>query len=342
MSLALSTKATLDGWPKGGGQYKVVDLGDFAAGHMSFERSVLDLRGIPIADHAQLTSLPWSGFLVDSAEQVPEGRPWIQLHGVPETAKTGDVIETQPLIGKIAVHYRRGANGNMLFATERCDNYCLMCSQPPRQVADEWRLGRLLELVELIDRNEPSLAISGGEPTLLGDGLVDLIEKCAEQLPETGVHVLSNGRAFRDAVYATRFTGINSRLSWGIPLYGDHFALHDYVVQRAGAFAETLRGRGVADGLDADSQRSTYLTVGAPRGRRARYEALGWSQELLGCVQCSKVLLGALRVLFEEERQNVGFGLSRRGEASKLHANPRHESPLQVDMRSEAELASQT
>lgn len=242
MSLALSSKATLDGWPNEVAQYKVVDLGDFAAGHTPFERSVLDLRGLPIADHAQLTSLPWRGFLVDGPEQGPAGRRWIQLHGAPETAKAGDVIETQPLIGKIAVRYRRGANGNVLFATERCDNYCLMCSQPPRQVADEWRLGKLLELVELIDRNEPSLAISGGEPTLLGDGLVDLIAKCAEQLPETGVHVLSNGRAFRDAVYAARFTGLSTRLSWGIPLYGDHFALHDYVVQRAGAFAETLRG----------------------------------------------------------------------------------------------------
>jgi len=31
-------------------------------------------------------------------------------------------------------------------------------------------------------------------------------------------------------------------LSWGIPLYGDRYQLHDFVVQSAGAFAETLRG----------------------------------------------------------------------------------------------------
>ncbi len=29
---------------------------------------------------------------------------------------------------------------------------------------------------------------------------------------------------------------------WAIPLYGDHYGLHDYVVQSKGAFAETMRG----------------------------------------------------------------------------------------------------
>jgi His-Xaa-Ser system radical SAM maturase HxsC len=36
--------------------------------------------------------------------------------------------------------------------------------------------------------------------------------------------------------------GVHPALTWGIPLYGDTPALHDYVVQRRNAFAQTVRG----------------------------------------------------------------------------------------------------
>ncbi|GAB3052722.1 hypothetical protein GCM10027214_14580 [Stenotrophomonas tumulicola] len=99
----------------------------------------------------------------------------------------------------------------------------------------------MFDLIELIDPTEPSLAISGGEPTLLGEGLVDVVRKCADILPCTHLHILSNGR-LRDPGLHAKFDGAHPNLSWGIPLYGDHYGLHDYVVQSEGAFAETLRG----------------------------------------------------------------------------------------------------
>ncbi|MGO4778911.1 His-Xaa-Ser system radical SAM maturase HxsC, partial [Lysobacter sp. 2RAB21] len=43
-------------------------------------------------------------------------------------------------------------------------------------------------------------------------------------------------------MYADSFTGIHPSLTWGVPLYGDHYRLHDYIVQSPGAFAQTLRG----------------------------------------------------------------------------------------------------
>jgi len=151
------------------------------------------------------------------------------------------VVELNPLQKKVAIRYRRGDTGNVLFATERCNSYCLMCSQPPRDVQDDWRVRHLLDLIDLIDPEEPSLAISGGEPTLLGDGLVDVVAKCAHVLPNTHLHILSNGRLRETGLHA-KFAGLHPNLSWGIPLYGDRYALHDYVVQSEGAFAQTLRG----------------------------------------------------------------------------------------------------
>lgn len=238
----LDAKMQFDGWVKPT-LLKVAALPEFASGLFPLERMVLDLRD-PMVRTASptLSQLPWAGFVVNEPEQAPAGRPWIAIP--PETleAKPGDVIEVAPENAKAALRYRRGANNNILFATERCNSFCLMCSQPPRDIADDWRINQIRALTELIDKSEPSLTITGGEPTLLGTGLNHIIEHCAEVLPDTQLHVLSNARKFGTGLEAGSFTGLHPELMWGIPLYGDNYGLHDYVVQSPGAFAETMRG----------------------------------------------------------------------------------------------------
>lgn len=219
---------------------KIAGVAEFASGDYPMDQMVLDLRGNPTwAASPALRALPWAGFLSDKPESPLAGRPYL----VPSIALcTGDVIEIFPDTDKLSIRYRRGANGNILFTTERCNSYCVMCSQPPRDVDDAWRVQYLLDLINLIDRDAPLLTITGGEPTLLGDGLACLIQHCAAILPNTALQVLSNGRNFASAGLADTFKGLHPNLIWCVPLYADHFALHDYVVQSIGAFAETVRG----------------------------------------------------------------------------------------------------
>lgn len=224
------------------GYYKVAGLQEFAGGVYPLERMLLDLRNLPASAVSPLVALPWGGFLVDDAGRAPIGRPRMQCDSDPAWTSAGDVLELQPSASRAALRYRRGDNGNVLFATEQCNSYCLMCSQPPRTVDDHWRVEQLHALIELIDKDEPSIAISGGEPMLLGDGLVEVIAHCQGELPQTHVHVLSNGRLAGEGDYAGRFKGLHESLTWGIPLYGDTPMLHDYIVQRQGAFAQTVRG----------------------------------------------------------------------------------------------------
>jgi His-Xaa-Ser system radical SAM maturase HxsC len=62
-------------------------------------------------------------------------------------------------------------------------------------------------------------------------------------LPESGLHILTNGRAFKNDNYASKFAGINHHdLMFGIPVYSDQAHRHDYIVQADGAFDETVRG----------------------------------------------------------------------------------------------------
>ncbi|CAN5246683.1 His-Xaa-Ser system radical SAM maturase HxsC [soil metagenome] len=155
----------------------------------------------------------------------------------------GDVVRVRPGSTQVSVLYRRGSRANTLFATEQCNSRCLMCSQPPRDEDDRWRVAELLRLVDLVDRDETQLGISGGEPTLLGDDLGALISACADRLPQTPLHILTNGRLFADAGFAERIAGLNlSGVTWAVPLYADVADIHDAVVDAPGAFAETLQG----------------------------------------------------------------------------------------------------
>lgn len=227
------------------GLLKIAGLAELAEGRYPLHRMALDIRELPeAASSPDLMLLPWAAIIAPTGH-VFDGdgdERSLVLLGDQGIAKVGDVIEIDRLRGKAAVRYRRGDNGNVLFATERCNSFCLMCSQPPRQVQDDWRVQHLLELIDLIDVTEPSLAISGGEPTLLSNGLARVVEKCADVLPSTQLHILSNGRLLNDTALASQFRDIHPNLSWGVPLYGDHYALHDYVVQSEGAFAQTIRG----------------------------------------------------------------------------------------------------
>jgi len=118
-----------------------------------------------------------------------------------------------------------------------------MCSQPPKDVDEAGIVDRHLRLVDLMHPDTKDLGISGGEPSLLGDGLVRIIKACRDRLPRTSVHILSNGRLFRDRSFAAAIASVaHPDLMIGVPLYADNDRDHDYVVQSRGAFAETLEG----------------------------------------------------------------------------------------------------
>jgi hypothetical protein len=61
-------------------------------------------------------------------------------------------------------------------------------------------------------------------------------------LPATKAHVLTNGRRFAEPQFTSQFAETRRQAIWAVPLYADTAARHDYIVQAAGAFAETVHG----------------------------------------------------------------------------------------------------
>src|SRR5262249_18550191 len=119
----------------------------------------------------------------------------------------GDVVALDRT-GHVRTLYRRHSKHNFLFTTDRCNSFCVMCSQPPKPVDDSWRVRELLRVVDLIHPETPELIVTGGEPTLLRDDLVELIAKCKAKLPRTAIHVLSNGRLFQYGALARRVAAV--------------------------------------------------------------------------------------------------------------------------------------
>lgn len=154
-----------------------------------------------------------------------------------------DIVRFDPVRKTLRVIYRKNSNQNSLLLTERCNNYCVMCSQPPREIDDNYLANELLTAIPLMSRQTKEIGFTGGEPTILGDNFINLIRACKNFLPETSLHILSNGRNFKDLELAQKVAAImHHDLMIGIPLYSDISNIHNYVVQADTAFDETIRG----------------------------------------------------------------------------------------------------
>ncbi|MES2279884.1 MAG: His-Xaa-Ser system radical SAM maturase HxsC [Pseudomonadota bacterium] len=155
----------------------------------------------------------------------------------------GDVVRINPSNNSLHTLFRENSRHNTILLTEQCNHYCLMCSQPPKDIDDFWLMDEAMALLERIPPETANLGFSGGEPTLYGDRFIDLIRRTKNLLPTTHIDVLTNGRSFKDPDFAKALGSVkHPSLTLGIPIYSDDPVRHDYVVQAEGAFDETIRG----------------------------------------------------------------------------------------------------
>lgn len=167
------------------------------------------------------------------------------IHGLGDLShiRDGYIVGIEPRTGYLRILYRQDSQNNTIFATDSCNSNCLMCSQPPKEVDNSELTKHHLRLIALIDDAPKAIGITGGEPTLLKDGLIEIIASLKERLPQTHLHMLTNGRlyAYEDLVRSLASVGHGDFVS-AIPLYSDVASHHDYIVQAKGAFDQTIQG----------------------------------------------------------------------------------------------------
>jgi len=209
------------------------------------------------ADYVRVVAQPGAKFdgdalqgyagIVVTQETLPKrmgssNAPVISVPSIGHLAE-GHIVSIEPKTGMVLTVFRPESRHNVVFTTDRCNSNCLMCSQPPKDVDDSWRIREHLRVLDLIETPPEFLCITGGEPTLLGDDLIRLLTEIRDKLPGTALQMLTNGRNYADATYAAKVGAVrHPNLTSAIPLYADVAGVHDYIVQAEGAFDQTVEG----------------------------------------------------------------------------------------------------
>ncbi|TFF19864.1 His-Xaa-Ser system radical SAM maturase HxsC [Jiella endophytica] len=163
----------------------------------------------------------------------------LRLHDAPIEDVEDDVILVLP--GQASAHrlIRAASPHNTLLVTERCDQLCLMCSQPPKRHHVDM-FPHFREAVRLAPR-DVYIGLSGGEPTLFKEDLFRFLLDAIEARPDVRFHILTNGQHFEESDVETLASIPHDRVLWGIPLYSHVPARHDEIVVKPGAFDRLMR-----------------------------------------------------------------------------------------------------
>ena len=167
-------------------------------------------------------------------------KPYISTSHPLEEFHEGDVVLLSKS-GEIKFLYEIQSKHNAVFVTERCNHRCIMCPQPP-VVHEEDKTNFNIELIRLFDKNTESVGITGGEPTMIGDQLFEIIKQINIACPNASIGILSNGVKFADKDYALKLAKCRCcDMQIDIPIFSDIASIHNHIVG-AHTFYKTIQG----------------------------------------------------------------------------------------------------
>lgn len=207
---------------------------------------------------------------------------WFQLNGFSFEVRSADVrsllgdvilVGRQRSVGERLI--RRASDHNTLLITERCDQVCVMCSQPPKDY--ELDLFKQYQAALVHAGPDATIGISGGEPLLYKQQVFELIAETARVRPDLGFHVLTNAQHLYDEDIPTLSLLPHDRLRFAVPLYAADPELHDQIVGKPGAFARALSGILVLMEAGAEVEIRTVLMRPNAEALRDLAQFLAWT-----------------------------------------------------------------
>jgi len=152
---------------------------------------------------------------------------------------SGDIVQVDSS-GKITFLYERNSDSNLIFVTNLCNCSCIMCPQLEQNKENFYE--RNVKLISMIDSKTEFLAFTGGEPTLIKDEFLSLLNLCKHKLKKTKIEILTNGILLSDIEYVKEIILLNHpNLSFHIPLYSDIYSIHNQIIGSEGFF-KTIKG----------------------------------------------------------------------------------------------------
>ena len=165
-------------------------------------------------------------------------------HSFFRSLDSGDLVEFLP-DGIVTLYYDADADDNLLFVTSQCSSNCMMCpsSDGSRKEKEFTSPEQLCRIVSMMPEKLTHLTISGGEPFMIGTGLISVFEKIRNHDNNASVLLLTNGRAFCIPEIAAAFSrAAGGNVISGIPIHGYDAETHDAVSRASGSFVQTVAG----------------------------------------------------------------------------------------------------
>jgi His-Xaa-Ser system radical SAM maturase HxsC len=183
-------------------------------------------------------SLPAISFNIEGSSEY-----YVQCKELPSVFSDGDVIFINSRRKKVSGFLCNSAKNNTVLVTEKCDNLCSFCSQPPNNNSDTHLFINAAQAI-INFNSEEIVGITGGEPTINKNKFLKFLDMLNLANNKTPLHILTNGRAFSDKEFCNAVVSKTKdrEVIWGIPLHGHNQTLHDECVSAKGAFLETVKG----------------------------------------------------------------------------------------------------
>ena len=146
----------------------------------------------------------------------------------------GDILHIFP-DGNAKKIYTSNSNDATLLFTEDCNHNCIMCAQANDYHKDEKALRSMNQvLIDIfVKKKVPIIGISGGEPTLKLNYLIDTIKYINRKSPKTNIEILTNATGFSNKPNVEKLIDNNCRnVSFHIPLYSDSEKKHNEIIQK--------------------------------------------------------------------------------------------------------------
>ena len=167
----------------------------------------------------------------------------LTLRGIDAASADGDVLFVNPARATAHRLIRAASEHNTLLITERCDQLCVMCSQPPK--SNHTDMFPFFEAAALLAPRGAIIGLSGGEPTLYKEQLFSFLKRVLRARPDLSFHILSNAQHFEEGDLEALAALPRSQLLWGIPLYAPDAETHDRIVGKPGAFHRLMPSLGL-------------------------------------------------------------------------------------------------
>lgn len=185
------------------------------------------------------------------------GSAELELRGIEADEVDGDVVFINPSRGIAHRLVRARSAHNTFLITERCDQLCVMCSQPPKRGHVD--MFPYFEAAALLAPANMVLGISGGEPTLFKDQLLPFLDRVLTERRDLRFHILTNAQHFVSADLPSLARLPHDRVTWGVPLYSSDPAVHDGIVGKDGAFRKLTDGLAILAKSGATLELRTVL-----------------------------------------------------------------------------------